>query len=167
MPLARKSDLSQTEGMAPTQEIQWTELQRDPKHVSELVDRGDVRVKRRDGADLLLTREDRSSSLREGAMGMARALRNMLVHHPSVAREALVEQYAWLDVFPPEAIDEFAVEFGRATEAAAELGQWEVVAQLLRAWKATAAIEADPDLRARLTAPLTGDFGRVPSPMET
>jgi len=151
--------------MPPTQEIQWTELQRDPKHVSELVDQGDVRVKRRDGADLLLTREDRNSSLRDGAVSMARALRNMLVHNPEVGRAALVEQYTWLDVFPPAAVDEFAMEFARAAEAAADLGQWEVVAQMLRAWKATAAIEADPDLRARLTAPIAGDFGPFASPL--
>jgi hypothetical protein len=152
--------------MPPTEEIQWTELQRDPKHVSELVDKGDVRVKRRDGADLLLTREDRSSSLRDGAVGMARALRSMLVHSPEAGRAALVDQYAWLDVLPPEAVDEFALEFARAAEAAADLGQWEVVAQLLRAWKATAAIEADPDLRARLRAPVVGDFGPVASPLD-
>ena len=45
--------------MAAVREVQWSELQRDPKSVAALADAGDVRVRRRDGAPLVLSREDR------------------------------------------------------------------------------------------------------------
>jgi len=62
--------------------------QRDPKSVAALADEGDVGVRRRGGAALLLTREDRVQSASEGAISAARALRNVLVHlPPEVATE--------------------------------------------------------------------------------
>lgn len=45
-----------------------SELQRDPKSVAALADSGDVRLRRRDGADLLLTREDRLQATGEGRL---------------------------------------------------------------------------------------------------
>ncbi len=63
-----------------TTEVQWSELQRDPKGVAALADQGDVRVRRRDGVPLLLLREDSVSSAAEGALAAARALRNALAH---------------------------------------------------------------------------------------
>jgi hypothetical protein len=44
---------------AEVQEVQWSDLQRDRKGVAELAEAGDVRVRRRDGVNLLLVREDR------------------------------------------------------------------------------------------------------------
>ena len=64
--------------MGATREVQWSELQRDPKSVAALADSGDVRVRRRGGAALLLMREDRVSAVGEGAFTAARALRNVL-----------------------------------------------------------------------------------------
>jgi hypothetical protein len=68
--------------------VQWSELQRDPKGVAALADRGDVRVRRRDGAALLLTREDRASSTAEGAVAAARALRNLIAQPQRIRPDA-------------------------------------------------------------------------------
>lgn len=153
--------------MAATTEVQWSELQRDPKSVAALADSGDVRVRRRDGAALLLTREDRVTAAGEGAIAAIRALRNILAHLPSdVAVEALAEEFPWLSLLPAESLPHFVADFVRAAQVSAELGQWSVLAQVLREWKATAAVYTDPELVRQLTEPITEDHGPVPAPVE-
>ncbi|ATE57884.1 DUF6247 family protein [Actinosynnema pretiosum] len=149
-------------------EVQWSQLQRDPKSVAALADEGDVRVRRRDGADLLLTREDRVSASAEGAVSAARALRNVLSHlPPEAAAGALVDEFPWVDVLPEDDRAHFVADFARAFQASAELGQWSVLAQVVREWRNTAAVHADPVLAAELARPVTDDFGVVPAPLKS
>jgi hypothetical protein len=151
---------------AQVHEVQWSDLQRDPKSVAALADTGDVRVKRRDGADLLLTREDRVSAAGEGALTTVRALRAFLAHAPADAiADAMLDEFPWLAVFPSEDMIQFVQDFVTAARASAELGQWGPVATTIREWKATAAIHADPALHRRLTTPVMEDHGPVESPM--
>lgn len=146
-------------------EVQWSELQRDPKGVAALADQGDVRVRRRDGVPLLLVREDRASSATEGALTAARALRNALVHlSPEVAVEVLNEEFPWVELLPVADRRRFSADFVRAVQASAELGQWSVLAQVIVEWKTTAAIHADPALAEQLTVPIEDDFGPVAAP---
>lgn len=150
-------------------EVQWSELQRDPTRVAELADKGDVRVRRRDGAALLLTREDRIADSDEGVMSAGRALRNLLAHVPAdVAAAAMTDEFPWVDVLPVEDRQQFAADFVRAFRASAELGNWSVLAQTLREWRATAAVHAEPGLAAALSEPLSDqcDYGPVPAPVE-
>ena len=148
-----------------TTEVQWSELQRDPKSVAALADQGDVRVRRRDGVSLLLVREDRASASAEGAVTAARALRNALAHLSAQgAMESLTEEFPWVDLLPDDDRARFAVDFVRAVQASAELGQWEALSQVLVEWKSTAAILADPVLAAELLRPVDGDMGPVPPP---
>ena len=148
-------------------EVQWSELQRDPKGVAALADEGDVRVRRRDGAALLLTREDRASSTAEGAVTAARALRNLLLHiGPEAAAAALIDEFPWAQIMPQDEQALFVTDFVRAFQASAEIGQWSLLAQTVREWRATAAIYADPGLTEQLTGPLADDFGTVPDPTE-
>jgi hypothetical protein len=148
-------------------EVQWSELQRDPKSVAALADEGDVRVRRRDGAALLLTREDRVQSSSEGSISAARALRNVLAHLPAdVAARALLDEFPWVDVLPKEDQAKFVSDFARAFQASAELGQWSVLAQTIREWRSTAVIHADPILAGKLTGPVDDDFGPVVAPTE-
>lgn len=150
-----------------TVEVQWSELQRDPKGVAALADRGDVRVRRRDGAALLLTREDRATSTAEGAVTAARALRNLLAHmEPQTAAAALVDAFPWADVLPSRSS---SVRDGLRPRlpGSAEMGQWTPLAHTVREWKATAAVHADPELVEQLSSPLNDDFGAVPDRPET
>jgi hypothetical protein len=150
-----------------TKEVQWSELQRDPKSVAILADAGDVRVRRRDGAALLLTREDRVDAAGEGALAAARALRNILAHLPTdAAVEALAEEFPWLSLLPSAELPQFVTDFTRSARISAELGQWSVLAETVREWKATAAVYADPEILRQLTGPLTEDHGPVPGPVE-
>jgi uncharacterized protein DUF6247 len=150
-----------------TVEVQWSELQRDPKGVAALADRGDVRVRRRDGATLLLTREERASSTAEGAVTAARALRNLLVHvDPQTAATALIEEFPWTDVLPEQDRTQFVTDFVRAVQASAEMGQWTALTHTVREWRATAAAHTDPELVEQLSSPVNDDFGAVPNPTE-
>jgi hypothetical protein len=153
--------------VSKTREVQWSELQRDPKGVAALADTGDVRVRRRDGAALLLMREDRVNAAGEGAFAAARALRNILVHLPlDIAVAALTEEFPWLQLLPQAELPQFVADFTRTATISAEIGQWSVLAETIREWKATAAIYADPALLGRLTGPLDEDHGAVPGPVE-
>lgn len=146
-------------------EVQWSELQRDPKSVAALADRGDVRVRRRDGVPLLLVREDSVEAAAVGALSAARALRNALAHlPPDEAVGVLIEEFPWLDVLPEADRRQFATDFVRAVAASAELGRWGVLAQVIVEWRATAAIHADPALAEELIRPLDDDLGPVPAP---
>ncbi|MFD4460992.1 hypothetical protein [Nocardia sp. NPDC058480] len=146
-------------------EVQWSELQRDPKQVARLADEGDVRVRRRDGAALLLMREDRAQGQAEGAMAAARALRNVLTHlPPDIAAAALIDEFPWVDLLPEADRVLFVREFARSFQASAELGEWSMLANTVHAWRNTAYIYTDPDLVEQLTTPIDTDFGPVPEP---
>lgn len=145
-------------------EVQWSELQRDPKSVAALADQGEVRVRRRDGAALILVREDRAHAGSGGAVTAARALRNILAHLPAEAAvEALRDEFPWIDHLPEGDRAVFVTEFLRSFRASAELGDWRGLDQLVTEWKSTAAVHSDPALAAALTGPVD-DFGPVPSP---
>jgi hypothetical protein len=153
--------------VSATKEVQWSELQRDPRGVAALADAGDVRVRRRDGVDLLLTREDRMAASGEGAIATVRALRNLLAHVPvETAAAALSEEFPWLSLLPADAVAQFVAEFIKAARISADLGQWSVLAETLRGWKATAMIHADPELLRQLSGPLSDDLGPIPAPVE-
>jgi hypothetical protein len=146
-------------------EVQWSELQRDPRGVAALADRGDVRIRRRDGVPLLLVREDRAHAAADGALAAARALRNALVHLDAEgAHAALAEEFPWADLLPVPERRRFVIDFVRAVQASAELGQWDVLSQVLVEWRATAAIHADPGLAAELSRPVGDDLGPIPAP---
>jgi hypothetical protein len=150
-----------------TTEVQWSELQRAPKAVVALADRGEVRLRRRDGVSLLLVREDGVAAAAESAVSAARALRNALAHlSAEQAAEALTEEFPWADLLPVEDRQRFAVDFVRAVGASAEIGRWSVLGQVLLEWRATAAVYADPALVEELAGPLDDDLGPVPAPEE-
>jgi hypothetical protein len=103
----------------------------------------------------------------EGAQAAARALRNILAHLPiEAAVEALAEEFPWLSLLPSAELPQFVADFTRSARISAELGQWSVLAETVRQWKATATVYADPELLRQLTGPLTEDHGQVPAPVE-
>ncbi|MFE3542291.1 hypothetical protein ACFXK0_04895 [Nocardia sp. NPDC059177] len=163
--------IQKTESMAEVSgmitEVQWSELQRDPKQVARLADEGDVRVRRRDGAALLLVREDRAQGQAEGAIAAARALRNVLTRLPhDVAARALLDEFPWVDHLPDDAKGEFVRDFARSFQASAELGEWSLLTQTLYEWRSTALVFADPDLAKQLLGPVDGDLGPVRPPVD-
>ncbi|MDX3658378.1 DUF6247 family protein [Streptomyces sp. ID05-26A] len=154
--------------MSITSEVQWSELARDPKSVAAIADQHEVRVKRRDGADLMLVRADHHAYRHSGAVTAARAMRSLFRHAgPDVVADALLDEFPWISVLPKSDRAEFAQEFVQAIAVSAELGQWSVLAQVVHEWANTAIVHADPELRRALSEPITIRDGRVvPNPMD-
>jgi hypothetical protein len=150
-----------------TAEVPWSDLQRDPEGVAALADRGEVRVRRRDGVALLLVREDRAHAAADGMLAAARALRTAMRRLGDAAPEALTEEFPWAGRLPDDDRLRFAGDFGRAVQASAELGQWDPLARALVEWRATAAVHADSELADDLSRPVVDDLGPVPPPAGT
>ncbi|WP_156994314.1 hypothetical protein [Pseudonocardia acaciae] len=149
-----------------TTEVQWSELQRDPKGVAALADKGAVRVRRRDGDALLLIKEEQARQSTQGALIAARTLRIWARLQPDQVREVLREEFAWLDLLPVDGQAEFVTDFVRKVETASELNRWSVLEQMMYEWRSTAEIYADPELFQALTRPIDGeDHGPVPPPV--
>lgn len=149
-----------------TVEVQWSELARDAKGVARKVDdSGEVRVRRRDGATLVLRREDLSEELGSGLLVAARTLRKALTQlAPNQAAAVLVDEFPWVEVLPVGDQAEFVAEFVRVAQAAAELGRPELLARVMNEWKSTALVYSSPEMLATATTPVDSDFGPVPSP---
>lgn len=84
----------------------------------------------------------------------ARLLQQLLSSSNEVqAAEALVNVYPWLEFLPADGQTKFVREYARTLNACAEIDVWAPLARVIREWKATAAIHADPTLHAILTDP--------------
>ena len=100
-------------------------------------------------------------------MERPRALRNILAHvSVDALADSFLDEFPWISVLPSEDIGEFVKDFIRAAGAAAELGQWSVLSQTIREWRATAAVYAEPGLADKLRRPVTDDHGPVRPPVE-
>jgi hypothetical protein len=92
-------------------------------------------------------------------------LRNAVAHlDPAAAAAVLDAEFPWVDVLPDVDRAAFLAQFVRAVEVSAELGNWSPLATVIREWKATAAVFADPVLLAGLQQPVDRDLGAVPAP---
>ena len=65
-------------------------------------------------------------------------------------------------LLPADPVAQFVGRFVKAARISAELGQWSVLAEMLRERKATAMVYTDPDLLGQLSGPLSDDLGPVP-----
>jgi hypothetical protein len=74
------------------------------------------------------------------------------------------EAFPWMRFLPQKAVQEFLVEFLDTARAASDLGTVSPLVPLIAAWKSTAEIYADPELREALLEPTEGDFGDVEAP---
>lgn len=128
----------------------FSDLLRQPKAVAHDVDDGDVVLRRRDEPDLWLSRADRESERAEAFVAIARALRNLALHSPAALADSLIDAFPWTEFLPAADRRRFADEFSRVATAAADLENIAPLTQLLREWRASAEIHADPKLARRL-----------------
>ncbi len=142
----------------------FSDLLRHPRDVAEDVDEGDVVLRRRDGPDLWLSRADREVDRAAAFTALARAFRNMAVHTPDALANALSDAFPWMELLPPADRRLFLDEFSRVVTAAAVLDTMTPLTQLLREWRATAEVHADPELARGLARPLDATGGAVAPP---
>jgi hypothetical protein len=123
---------------------QFSGLLRHPKDVTSEVDDSDVLLRRRDEPDLRLSRADREAERTETFAALARTFRNLSVHNRGALGEALGEAFGWLVFLPAADRSLFIDEFARVVTAAADLDNYVPLAQLIREWRVTAEVHADP-----------------------
>jgi len=86
------------------------------------------------------------------------------VNSPAALDEAVDDAFAWLTFLPKPDRRLFVEELTRTLVAAAAVENFSPVAQLLREWKATAEIHADPKLARRLRTPIEAAGNRIATP---
>jgi hypothetical protein len=145
-------------------EHSFSDLLRRPKEVTDDVDAGDVLLRRRDEPDLRLSRADREAHRAETFSALGRAIRNLAVHNPRALGDSLAEAFPWLEFLPSTDRQLFLDEFSRVVAAAAAVDNYEALTQLVREWRATAEIHADPKLARGLRRPLDASGEQVPPP---
>jgi PHD/YefM family antitoxin component YafN of YafNO toxin-antitoxin module len=145
-----------------TTTLAWTTVQRDPKTAATAAEVQDVVLERRDAPNLVLGSEERYNQHRETLRLVGRLYQDWAAAQEPLV--ALQRELPWLGELPPAQQEEFATDFYRTLQSAADLSKLELIAQCLGDWKATAAIYADPTLRDALRAPLSGSGGPVPRP---
>ena len=149
-----------------TDELTFSTFLRNPREVIDRLEYGDVVLRRRGAPAIRVSLDGRMRDRDAGTSLVAHML--AAAANDAGAREALVRAlghaFAWVDLLPRHAREEFLRDFLRTAEAAAEVGTHAPLAQLVRAWRETAAIYADPELFEQMTRPLPGDGGSVPQP---
>ena len=143
----------------------FSDLLRRPKEVTDDVEEGDVVLRRRDEPDLWLTRADREAQRADTFAAIGRALRNLAVHSPVALGDALGDAFPWMEFLPAADRRLFLDEFSRVVTAAAAVDSYAPLDQLIREWRNTAEVHADPRLARRLRRAITADGDPVAAPV--
>jgi hypothetical protein len=131
-------------------ERSFSDLLRHPNDVAADLDSGDVLLRRRDEPDLRLTLAIRDAERSDVFRVLALSFRNLAVHAPDVLDGAVLDSFAWSEFLPAMERRRFLDEFSRALIASADMDTYERLAQLVREWRATAEVHAQPGLAKRL-----------------
>ncbi len=138
-----------------------TEFLRQSGAALKQVDTSDLRLHRRDGEDLYLKRADREEA-EHASLAAAGAVLARMLRVPAVSDEmatVVVDAMPWTRFLPIDDRADFVAEFTRTIEACVDLNNFAPVGTMLKQWKTTAEVWADPALRAALDADI--DEGRV------
>jgi hypothetical protein len=125
----------------------------------------DVVLTRRDGEDLLVRRA-RDVRRAEDSLAHLTSLVARIATQDIVGpmQAALREEFPWLGLLSADEVVEFSVEYlsvARACAAAANFTQLEIVTQ---AWRSTAQLAGDPELRALIASRLDEEPVAATSP---
>jgi hypothetical protein len=142
----------------------FSEFLRQPNDVvAELADH-DVVLRRRNAPALRLSEADRDEERDEAFDALARLLRNLLVHSPSSLDVIVDEVFPWASFLPRPDRKAFVDELTQTLVAVSTIDNYAPVGQLLREWKATAEVHADPRLARRLRRRIDAEGDPVPVP---
>jgi hypothetical protein len=131
-------------------ERSFSDLLRHPNDVAADLDVGDVLLRRRDEPDLRLGLATRDEERTDVFRVLAVTFRNLAMHSPSVLDAAVLDAFAWTEFLPANDRRSFLDEFSRTLIASAEMDTYERLAQVVREWRATAEVHAQPSLAKRL-----------------
>jgi hypothetical protein len=148
-------------------DVLFSELVNKPTDtVAKLKGARDLRLRRRDDEDLMLTTAARAEQNEEFVSATTRMF-VALMQHDETARMLLLdvipEAFPWVRFLPKEDVQAFLVELVGTLRAVQELDSPAPVVQVITEWRHTAEVHADPELRALLTQD-SADHGPVPPP---
>lgn len=126
-----------------------------------------IRLHRRDDEDLYLTTAARADEAAQVVDSTTRIFVAMMKSDPQAVKiltHVFPDAFPWVRYLPEAAVREFLVEFVDTARAAVDLDNIGLLAPVIAAWKSTALIHADPDLRKALTSPTGQDLGPVEPP---
>lgn len=142
----------------------FSEFLRQPNEVvADLVDH-DVVLRRRNAPALRLSEAGREEERDEAFDALARLLRNLLVHRPAGLETTIDETFPWATFLPRQDRRLFIDELTQTLLAVSTINNFAPVGQLLREWKSTAEVHADPGLARRLRRRLDAAGDSVPAP---
>lgn len=148
-------------------EVLFSELVNKPKDtVAKLSQSRDLRLRRRDAEDLLLTtaaRAEQNSEVVSATTRMFVALMQHDDHARALLLDVIPEAFPWVRFLPKTDVQAFLVELVETLRAVEELDSPAPVVQVITEWRHTAEIHADPELLATLTRD-GEDHGAVPAP---
>jgi len=143
----------------------FSEFLRQPNEVvAELADH-DVVLRRRNAPALRLSQADRDDDRSQAFGVLARLLRNLAVHSPAALDGAVDDAFAWVTFLPKSDRKLFVEDLTRTLIGAAGVENYSPVAQLLREWRSTAEIHADPALARRLRKPIEAAGEQIAAPV--
>jgi hypothetical protein len=142
----------------------FSEFLRQPNEVvADLADH-DVVLRRRNAPALRLSEAEREEERDEAFDALARLLRNLLTHSPAGLESTIDEVFPWATFLSKRDRKLFIDELTQTLIAVSTIDNFAPVGQLLREWKATAEIHADPRLARRLRRRLDATGGAVAAP---
>jgi hypothetical protein len=142
----------------------FSEFLRQPNEVvAELADH-DVLLRRRNAPSLRLSEADRDDERSEAFDVLARLLRNLVTHSPTGLEQTIADVLPWATFLSKRDRAAFVDELTTTLMAAGGIDNLAPVGQMLREWKSTAEIHADPRLARRLRRPIDADGDAVPVP---
>lgn len=142
----------------------FSEFLRQPNEVvADLVDH-DVVLRRRNAPALRLSEADREEERDEAFDALARLLRNLLTHRPAGLESTIDEAFPWATFLPRQDRKLFIDELAQTLLAVSTIDNFAPIGQLLREWKSTAEVHADPRLARRLRQRLDAVGDSVPAP---
>jgi hypothetical protein len=143
----------------------FSEFLRQPNDVVAELAEHDVLLRRRNAPALRLSQADRDDDRSEAFEALSRLLRNLAVHNPLALDAAVDDAFAWVTFLPKSDRSLFVEDLTRTLIGAAAVENFSPVAQLLREWRATAEIHADPALARRLRKAISADVKHIAVPV--
>jgi hypothetical protein len=148
-------------------ERSFSDLLRHPNDVAADLDTGDVLLRRRDEPDLLLGLAERDAERAAMFRALAVTFRSLATRMPSALEEAVLDAFAWTEFLPLKDRHAFLEEFSRTLIASADMDTYERLVRVVREWRATAEVHAQPSLAKRLRRSVTVvDGGSVSVPVK-
>jgi hypothetical protein len=142
----------------------FSEFLRQPNDVVAELAEHDVVLRRRNAGSLRLSDAGRDEERTEAFDALARLLRGVWTQSPSGVEDNLGEVFPWAGFLPKQDRTQFADELTQSLIAVSTFDNYAPIGQMLREWKATAELHADPQLARRLRRPIDANGDAVPAP---